>query len=577
MLRLGAVRPAGDPTGLIRRGPGGQVAFGAVRLREDPWRAEDRIDRLAAALAAGAFDAPTPVAPLEGAYALAFWSHDKGLRLLRDAMGAAPLWLADLSGGALAFATWPHALRALPEVGADPDPERLRQLTLFRRLPPGRSLWPGMTELPAGHLAEADPAGLSLRRWWAPGPDPRLAGLSDAATTEAVADRVSLATSRHWEALGPGSRLLFSGGLDSSLLAGLLCAADPGREVAALVSVGAGGGGAADRAARTAMARRWPNLRAVEAPATGLDPFEGAEQRWHADAAPNWDFSFFNTLALVRQAEAGGASGVMTGFGGDQVISLVSRGALSGALRGLRPGEARRSWRALRRHGLRPRTLAVAVLRSFPQLNKVLRPKARLTDLRALALDPAAAAAREVAWAAEGLVLDDRLPASRIAEETGHLLEVPALGLQPIPLGPGAALAQAAPLLDTDVTAAVMAVSGRVTIAGGVERALMRRLLSQVAPAEVAQRRGKDPFQPDMARLMRAGLPRLRAELRGFATDLPIWREVVDEQALAARLSAAESMGSERGMVMLATGYQAWFLGRFLALAAGGRGATPPA
>ena len=69
---------------------------------------------------------------------------------------------------------------------------------------------------------------------------------------------------------------------------------------------------------------------------------------------------------------------------------------------------------------------------------------------------------------------------------------------------------------------------------------------------------------------MAEALPRVEADLRAFAADLPMWPELVDPALLEARLArgradpgAADGFGDRLGVL------RAWNHGRFLAFAAG--------
>lgn len=580
VLRLAALVPEGaDPAGRILR-KGGRLIAGRARLFGG--EAGDDLARLGRAEAAGAFGRlSVGPAPVEGDFgALTLDPRAGRLVLLRDAMGRAPLLFARLADGVVAVADWIHALRALPEIAGGPDRERLETWLAFRRLPRGMTLWPGIEEVAPGERVEIGAEGGARARWWAPGPDPALAGLGDGEILEAAQERARAAVLERAGRVGARPAVLFSGGLDSSLVAGLMCSADPGAEVAAFATASAEGKAETERAAREAMRRRWPNLRVEEVGPEGLDPLEGAETWWRRHAAPNPDWTAYTSLALARRAAAAGHDALMGGMAGDRLVSAELRAKLHEDLVLGRLGQAGAEMRALRGAGLGWRailSLGVVKPNALFDLWRRFRPGPEVT--RGLPFAPDRA--RRERWLAEGLVPWNRVPRRVLEEERGNLESCPPWILEDAAFfeaapgemeAPPAALAYGAPLADTRLTSAVMAAPARLKTRGGLHRGVMRALLEDVAPPEIVGRRDKSAFQPDHARLAREAAPRIREALGRFA-ELELWREIVSRRRVEASLARLEGGGAFRVSDVVRAKH-AWFLGAFLERAEARDGGT---
>ena len=176
---------------------------------------------------------------LHGMFACAIVETASGrMVLLRDRLGIKPLYLAEV-GSALRFASTLPALLAGGGVDTSVDPVALHHyLSLHSVVPPPRTILKGVTKLaPATVLVlEADGTRTS-HRYWEPvferRPDDE--GMTADDWRDAVLEALRRAVDRRLVADVPVGVLL-SGGLDSSLVVGLL--AEAGQEGLATFSVG---------------------------------------------------------------------------------------------------------------------------------------------------------------------------------------------------------------------------------------------------------------------------------------------------------------------------------------------------
>jgi asparagine synthase (glutamine-hydrolysing) len=159
-----------------------------------------------------------------GMFAFAVWDmRDKSLFLARDRLGIKPMYYT-LDGVRLRFASTLQALLAAGGVDTALDPVALHHhFTLHSVVPAPRTLLRGVKKLPPAHTMTFTAAGeVKLQRYWsldATRPQQTLSEQEWLAATRAVLLR---AVERHRLASDVPVGILLSGGLDSSLLVGLL-------------------------------------------------------------------------------------------------------------------------------------------------------------------------------------------------------------------------------------------------------------------------------------------------------------------------------------------------------------------
>jgi asparagine synthase (glutamine-hydrolysing) len=162
---------------------------------------------------------------LSGMFAFCIVERDSGKAVLaRDRLGIKPLYLAE-HPGSLRFASTLPALTSIGDVDCTVDPVALHHyLTFHAVVPAPRTILTGVTKLPPATMLEVEPDGRRRQvRYWEPShrADGALTCDSPEEWFEAVADCLRLAVERRLVADVPVGVLL-SGGLDSSLIVGLL-------------------------------------------------------------------------------------------------------------------------------------------------------------------------------------------------------------------------------------------------------------------------------------------------------------------------------------------------------------------
>ena len=179
------------------------------------------------------------VTRFHGMFAFVVWERESGRsHFVRDRLGIKPLYLARL-GGALRFASTLPALLAAGGIDTSIDPVALHHYMTFHAVVPApRTMLAGVRKLPPATVRTVDPDGRERDHcFWRleyGTPDAR-AGFGFDDWTDETLNALRVAVERRLEADVPVGVLL-SGGLDSSLLVGLL--AELGQEDVNTFSVG---------------------------------------------------------------------------------------------------------------------------------------------------------------------------------------------------------------------------------------------------------------------------------------------------------------------------------------------------
>jgi asparagine synthase (glutamine-hydrolysing) len=181
---------------------------------------------------------------LLGMFAFAVAEHAPGggsgrVTLVRDRLGVKPLYVAPLPGGGLRFGSTLPALVAGGGLDTSVDPVALHHyLSLHAIVPAPRTILRGVRKLAPASLLVVEADGTTReRRWWDPPftRDPAREDWSDADWRDAVREATRTAVRRRMVADVPVG-ILLSGGLDSSLIVGLL--AQEGQTGLATFSIG---------------------------------------------------------------------------------------------------------------------------------------------------------------------------------------------------------------------------------------------------------------------------------------------------------------------------------------------------
>lgn len=160
-----------------------------------------------------------------GMFAFAIWERDSGrLVLARDRLGIKPLYLAE-KGKRLRFASSLPAILAAGDVDKTIDPVALHHYMSFHAVVPApMTILKGVRKLPAATLMVIEPDGSRRETvYWKlkVGPREEDRAMTEEDWKEAVLESLGTAVERRLVADVPVGVLL-SGGLDSSLLVGLL-------------------------------------------------------------------------------------------------------------------------------------------------------------------------------------------------------------------------------------------------------------------------------------------------------------------------------------------------------------------
>ncbi|MBL9107159.1 MAG: asparagine synthase (glutamine-hydrolyzing) [Myxococcales bacterium] len=169
---------------------------------------------------------PALLERLRGMFAFALWDSDtKTLFIARDRLGIKPLYYATLADGTLLFGSEPKALLRCPEVDRGLDLTSLDAYLDLYYVPPPRSIFRGIRQLPPGHSLTWHKGQVIIKRWWDPAPRPADPGLDSLdAWAEATEPVLREAVKLHTISEVPLGAFL-SGGLDSSTI--VACMTDP--------------------------------------------------------------------------------------------------------------------------------------------------------------------------------------------------------------------------------------------------------------------------------------------------------------------------------------------------------------
>ena len=103
---------------------------------------------------------------INGMFAISLWDGPrKKLILARDRYGEKPLYYGTFDGR-LVYASEPKALLAHPAVTGELDLDALRQYLSFDYVPAPRSIYKGISKLPAAHLMVVEKGQIRTRRYW---------------------------------------------------------------------------------------------------------------------------------------------------------------------------------------------------------------------------------------------------------------------------------------------------------------------------------------------------------------------------------------------------------------------------
>ena len=163
------------------------------------------------------------VEKLIGMFAFAIWDEYKQkLFVARDRLGIKPFYYSETSDSFL-FASNTQALLATGVIDTDIDTQALQhQFTLHAVVPAPRTILKGIRKLPPGHFMWVDKNGLSEPKAYWKLSARRKEEKDEQEWIEEIQQALQLAVDRRLEIADVPVGVLLSGGLDSSLLVGLL-------------------------------------------------------------------------------------------------------------------------------------------------------------------------------------------------------------------------------------------------------------------------------------------------------------------------------------------------------------------
>ena len=260
---------------------------------------------------------------LHGMFAFAIVEHRSGrVVLVRDRLGIKPLYTADV-GGALRFASTLPALLRGGGVDTSIDPVALHHyLTFHSVVPAPRTILEGVRKVPPATIVEIERDGRRReRRWWEASYErvDERADWTERDWEDAVLDALRTSVERRLVADVPVGVLL-SGGVDSSLVVGLL--AEAGQRDLATFSIGfeSAGGIAGDEFEYSdVVARRFDtDHHQIRIPGHDLVPALDAAIAAMSEPMVSHDVVAFS---LLSQQVARHVKVVQSGPGADEVFA----------------------------------------------------------------------------------------------------------------------------------------------------------------------------------------------------------------------------------------------------------------
>jgi asparagine synthase (glutamine-hydrolysing) len=325
---------------------------------------------------------PDMLARLNGMFAFALHDAERNcLFLARDRFGVKPLHIAELSDGALAFASELKGLLAHPLLRREVEPRAIEDYLALGYVPDDACIVAGVRKLPAGHflLVERGKPVPEPRRWWDIDFSRRAKGSTKDLKAELVQHLRAAVRSRMVADVPLGAFL--SGGVDSSGVVALMAEASP--RAVKTCTIGFDAAGHDETGYAELIAKRFATEHRTRS--------VGSDDRALIDtlvAAFDEPFADASALATYRVCE-------------------LARDTVTVALSGDGADEAFAGYRRLRFHAAeeRVRALVPASLREtvfgglgrlYPKADWAPRPFRARTTLLALAEDGAAAYARAV-------------------------------------------------------------------------------------------------------------------------------------------------------------------------------------
>jgi asparagine synthase (glutamine-hydrolysing) len=307
------------------------------------------------------------VARLDGMFALAIWDTRRGrLLLARDRTGKKPLFYST-AGDRLTFASEIKALLATPWVPADIDPEAIPDYLTHGYVPWPNTMYRDILQVPPAATVVFDADGVHPpRSYWSALPPDDLQDLRPGPPVlEEIARLLDGATRKRMVADVPLGALL-SGGIDSSLVVGLMSRASP--EPVRTFSIGFPEEPALDERSHAKQIAEHFGTEHTEY-AVRVDAVALLDRLlWHHDQ-PFADSSAIPTYTVAELARRD-VTMVLNGDGGDEVFAGYDRFRATAIAQRLPPLAARTGRAAA---GLLPNTNAQGSRARTQRLRRLLQ------------------------------------------------------------------------------------------------------------------------------------------------------------------------------------------------------------
>jgi asparagine synthase (glutamine-hydrolysing) len=461
---------------------------------------------------------------IRGMFALALWDgRRRRLLAARDRAGEKPLYYT-LTRAGLRLASEIKALLSRPEVSRDFDLEALDQFLTYEYVIAPRTMFRGISKLPAAHYLVYEAGEISIERYWDAAEVP-LRQWDEADAAAAVRSSLEKAVRSQMMADVPVGVFL-SGGIDSSAVARFMTAAGQPSAVHSF-SMGFDDG----------SYNELPYARQI-AELCGTTHHEGIVTPdvaslfdrlvVHLDE-PFADVSLFPTFLVSQMAQAH-VKVVLTGDGGDElfggydayeaqalaarwsgVFPEVALRAADAVLERLPPSEKKKGLVNKARRfvdGLAHAPSEIAQYRWMTFLSA--ESKRRLYTPRLQDALTSADVHAPVRQALARARSDDLLNRQLYADLSIYLADDILVKVDRMSMA--TSLETRAPFLDTDVMELAFSIPGDLKIRGGVRKYVLKRALSAEIPGAILDRR-KEGFSIPMKNWLRRELKPLMLEL----------------------------------------------------------------
>ncbi len=325
---------------------------------------------------------PAMLGKLNGMFAIALYdARQQSLLLARDRLGVKPLHYAELSDGAVAFASEIKGLLAHPLFRRQPDFNAVEDFLGLGYVPDDASVLAGVKKLPAGHylLLERGKPVPAPTEWWDVDFSKRTKGSARDLEAELIEHMRAAVRSRMIADVPLGAFL--SGGVDSSAVVALM--AEASRNAVKTCTIGFDEAGHDERVYAREIAERFRTEHRVRTVAA--DDFQLIDTLVHHFDEPFADASALATYRVCELARET-VTVALSGDGADEALAGYRRYKFHAAeerVRGLLPAAVRQG-------------VFGTLGRLYPKADWAPRPLRAKTTLLALAEDSGAAYAKAV-------------------------------------------------------------------------------------------------------------------------------------------------------------------------------------